>query len=177
MAENLAQVLATIATLRRKGDLDAVRDAVKNQRVVLKKKVTQPRWLSDEVKAALAEGNTQAMIDANKEMYDYSRVSYNDRPAAEKWFNAPKPSASTKAPYNMWRVWNVAKTQLGEPRKGYKGGLIFEKATGKSVPPPESEEEDEDEEESEEEDEDEEESEDESEEEEMTVAMAAVRVE
>ena len=167
MAENLAQVLATIATLRRKGDLDAVRDAVKNQRAVLKKKVTQPRWLSDEVKAALAEGNTQAMIDVNKEMYDYTQVPLGEKVAAEKWFNAPKPSASTKAPYNMWRVWNAAKTQLGEPRKEYKGGLIFEKATGKSVPPPESED-------------DEEvgsEEEDESEEEEMTVAMAAVRVE
>jgi hypothetical protein len=61
----------------------------------------------------------------------------------------------------------VAKTQLGVLRKEYKGGLIVEKATGKSVPPPESEDEDEEEEESEEE----------SEEEEMTVAMAAVRVE
>ena len=62
----------------------------------------------------------------------------------------------------MWRAWNAAKTQLGVLRKEYKGGLIVEKATGKSVPPREevgSEEEDE------------------SEEEEMTVAMAAVRVE
>ena len=56
---------------------------------------------------------------------------------------------------------------LFELRQEYKGGLIVEKASGRSVPPPESEEEDEDEEESEEE----------SEEEEMTVAMAAVRVE
>ena len=170
MAENLAQVLATIATLRRKGDLDAVRNAVKNQRAVLKKVVSMPRWLSDDVKATLAEGNTQVMIDANKEKYDYTEVvSYNDRVAAEKWFNAPKPSASTKSAYNMWRIWNVAKTQLGEPRKEYKGGLIFEKATGKSVPPPERE--DDEEVGSEEEDESEEE------EEAMTVAMAAVRVE
>ena len=167
MAENigLTQILSGIATLRRKGDLDAVRDAVKDQRAAMKKLVSPPRWLPDDVKSALAEGNTQAMIDANKEMYDYSRVvSYNDRLAAEKWFNAPKPSASTKAPYNMWRAWNAAKTQLGEPRKEYKGGLIVEKATGKSVSSPRGED-------------SEDEEEDESEEEEMTVAMAAVRVE
>ena len=109
------------------------------------------------------------MIDANKEMYSYNKVPLYDRLVAEKWFNAPKPSASTRSAYNMWRVWNVAKTQLGVLRKEYKGGLIVEKATGKSVPPPESEDDDEDEEE--------EESEEESEEEEMTVAMAAVRVE
>ena len=170
MAENigLTQILSGIATLRRKGDLDAVRDAVKDQRAVLKKMVSMPRWLPDDVKSALAEGNTQAMIDANKEMYDYNGVPDYDRLAAEKWFNAPKPSASTRKAYNMWRVWNVAKTQLGVLRKEYKGGLIVEKATGKSVPPPESEDDDEDEEE--------EESEEESEEEEMTVAMAAVRV-
>jgi hypothetical protein len=52
----------------------------------------------------------------------------------------------------------------------YKGGLIIEKATGKSVSSPRGEEE-------EEEEEKEEEEEEESEEEEMTVAMAAVRVE
>ena len=171
MAENigLTQILSGIATLRRKGDLDAVRDAVKDQRAVLKKMVSMPRWLPDDVKSALAEGNTQAMIDANKEMYDYTEVPDGEKVAAEKWFNAPKPSASTRKAYNMWRVWNVAKTQLGVFRKEYKGGLIVEKATGKSVPPPESEDDDEDEEE--------EESEEESEEEEMTVAMAAVRVE
>ena len=168
MAANLAQVLATIATLRRKGDLDAVRDAVKDQRAVLKKMVSMPRWLPDDVKSALAEGNTQAMIDANKEMYDYNGVPDYDRLAAEKWFNAPKPSASTRKAYNMWRVWNVAKTQLGELRKEYKGGLIVEKATGKFVLSPRGEES---------EDEEEEESEEESEEEEMTVAMAALRVE
>ena len=75
--------------------------------------------------------------------------------------------SSTRSAYNLWRVWNVAKTHLGMVRKEYKGGLIMEKATGKSVPPPESEEEEEEEEESEEE----------SEEEEITVAMAEVRVE
>ena len=165
MAGNLAQVLATIATLHRKGDLDAVRDAVKDQHAVIKKMVSQPRWLSDDVKSALAEGNTQAMIDANKEMYDYTKVpDGRNRLAAEKWFNAPKPSASTRAAYYMWRVWNVAKTQLGVLRKEYKGGLIVEKATGKSVSSPRGED-------------SEDEEEDESEEEEMTVAMAAVRVE
>ena len=140
MAENLAQVLATIATLRRKGDLDAVRDAVKDQRAVMKKMVSQPRWLPDDVKSALAEGNTQAMIDANKEMYDYTKVPLGEKVAAEKWFNAPKPSASTRAAYNMWRVWNVAKTPLGVLRKEYKGGLIVETATGKFVLSPRGEE-------------------------------------
>ena len=128
MAGNLAQVLATIATLHRKGDLDAVRDAVKDQRTRLKKMVSMPRFLTDAVKAALAEGNTQAMIDANKEMYDYDDVPAYDRLTAEKWFNAPKPSASTCAAYYMWRVWNVAKTQLGVLRKEYKGGLIPSRA-------------------------------------------------
>ena len=166
MAENigLTQILSGIATLRRKGDLDVVRDAVKDQRAVLKKMVSMPRFLPDDVKSALAEGNTQAMIDANKEMYDYDDVPAYDRLTAEKWFNAPKPSASTRAAYYMWRVWNVAKTPLGVLRKEYKGGLIVEKETGKSVSSPRGED-------------SEDEEEDESEEEEMTVAMAAVRVE
>ena len=98
----------------------------------------------------------------------FNDIDGRDRLAAEKWFNAPKPSASTCAAYYMWRVWNVAKTQLGVLRKEYKGGLIVEKATGKFVLSPRGEES---------EDEEEEESEEESEEEEMTVAMAAVRVE
>ena len=68
-----------------------------------------------------------------------------------------------------WRVWNVAKTKEGKDIEGYKGGLIIEKATGKSVPPPET---------PECESEPEWESEDEEEvTEEVTVAMAAVRVE
>jgi len=172
MAGNLAQVLATIATLHRKGDLDAVRDAVKDQRTRLKKMVSMPRFLTDAVKAALAEGNTQAMIDANKEMYDYDDVPAYDRLAAFKWFNAPKPSASTRSAYNMWRVWNVAKTQLGVLRKEYKGGLIVEKATGKFVLSPRGEESEDshkswsDKGEASTEDE-----------EEITVAMAALRVE
>ena len=136
MAGNLAQVLATIATLHRKGDLDAVRDAVKDQRTRLKKMVSMPRFLTDAVKAALAEGNTQAMIDANKEMYDYTNVPPIDRLAAEKWFNAPKPSASTRKEYNQWRVWNVAVVQNGKKNDKYKGNLIIEKATGRSISPP-----------------------------------------
>ena len=68
------------------------------------------------------------------------------------------------------RVWNVAKTKEGKDIEAYKGGLIIEKATGKSVPRPET---------PEWESEDEEEGEEVTEEvtEEMTVAMAAVRVE
>jgi hypothetical protein len=175
MAGNLAQVLATIATLHRKGDLDAVRDAVKDQRTRLKKMVSMPRFLTDAVKAALAEGNTQAMIDANKEMYDYDDVPAYDRLTAEKWFNAPKPSASasTRSAYNMWRVWNVAKTQLGVFRKEYKGGRIVEKATGKFVLSPRGYES----EDSHKSWSDKGEASTEEEEEELTVAMAAVRVE
>ena len=41
--------------------------------------------------------------------------------------------SSTRSAYNLWRVWNVAKTQLGVFRKEYKGGRIVEKATGKFV--------------------------------------------
>jgi hypothetical protein len=40
----------------------------------------------------------------------------------------PSSSASTRSAYNMWRVWNVAKTQLGVFRKEYKGGLIPSRA-------------------------------------------------
>ena len=145
---------------------------MKDQRAVLKKMVSIPRFLPDELKSALAEGNTQAMIDANKEMYEYNKVPPYDLLAAEKWFNAPKPSASTRSAYNMWRVWNVAKTQLGVLRKEYKGGLIVEKATGKFVLSPRGEESEDshkswsDKGEASTEDE-----------EEITVAMAALRVE
>jgi hypothetical protein len=109
------------------------------------------------------------MIDANKEMYSYNKVPLYDRLVAEKWFNAPKPSASTRSAYNMWRVWNVAKTQLGVLRKEYKGGLIVEK----SVSSPRGEES----EDSHKSWSDKGEASTEEEEEEMTVAMAAVRVE
>ena len=69
--------------------------------------------------------------------------------------------------YYYYRVWNV-KTST-QPK--YKGGLIIEKATGKSVSSPRGGEEEEEEEEEESEEESKEE------EEEMTVAMAVVRVE
>jgi hypothetical protein len=72
--------------------------------------------------------------------------------------------------YYYYRAWN----QKTSTHPKYKGGLIIEKATGKSASPRGEEEEESEEEESEEEESEEEESE---EEEEMTVAMAAVRVE
>ncbi len=125
------------------------------------------RFLTEEEKLALAKGNSDEQIRVNKEKYDYSKVIDDDRRSmAEKWFMAPKPSTSTGAAYYQWRVWNVAKTNEGKDVKFYKGDLIIEKATGRSVSPPqwESEEEEED-------------IEDEKEVTEATVAMAAVRVE
>ena len=100
----------------------------------------------------------------NKEKYDYSGIKGLDRRSmAEKWFKAPKPYSKSTA-YHQWRVWNYP-TYIK-----YKGGLIIEKATGRSDPPetpqtPEWESESEPEEEEEEVTE------------EVTVAMAAVRVE
>ena len=89
---------------------------------------------------------------------------------AEKWFKAPKPYS--KSPdYHQWRAWNYP--ECGDKYKGY---LIIEKATGKSVPPPEMPQTPEWESEPECESEPEEE-EEVSEEETVTVAMAAVRVE
>ena len=105
---------------------------------------------------ALSKGNSDEMIRVNKEKFDYSGVREKDLLMAERWFKATKPSASTRAAYTQYRIWNVPKMA------GYKGDLIIEKATGKSVSPPEWESEDEEEEDSEEE---------------VTVAMAAVRVE
>jgi len=67
--------------------------------------------------------------------------------------------------YYYYRAWN----QKTSTHPKYKGGLIIEKATGKSASPRGEEEEESEEEESEEEESEEEE--------EMTVAMAAVRVE
>ena len=102
------------------------------------------------------------MIRVNKEKFDYSGVKESDRLMAENWFKATKPNSKSTA-YHHWRVWNHP------PYKTYQGGLIIEKATGKSVPPPET---------PECESEPEWESEDEEEvTEEVTVAMAAVRVE
>ena len=165
MAENLilAQVLAGISALKTKAELDVVSGAVKTHRVQLK--VEQP-VLEEEIDP-LAKGNSDEMIRVNKEKYDYSGVKDLDRRSmAEKWFKAPKPSSTTTAAYHQWRVWNYP-TYIK-----YKGGLIIEKATGRSDPPetPQT---------PEWESEDEEDGEEVTEEvtEEMTVAMAAVRVE
>ena len=154
MAENhlpLAQILAGISGLKTQQELDVVRDVVKE--------------LSEKLKNALANGNSAEMILVNKEKYDYSEVKGLERLSmAEKWFKATKPYSKSTA-YHHWRVWNYP------PYKTYKGGLIIEKATGKSVPPPETPEcESEPEWESEAHDEEEVT-------EEVTVAMAAVRVE
>jgi len=91
-------------------------------------------------------------------------------PMAQKWFNAPKPYAGKgttelSSAYYQWRLWNAVTWSR------YKGGVIVEKATGKSVSWPHGEESEEEEEGSEKETEESEE------EEEMTAAKAAVRVE
>jgi len=167
MAENsvLEFILEGIPSLKTKTELKAVLKEVKERLEKLKVART-PRellFLTEEEKVALAEGNSDEMIRVNKEKYDYRGVKDLDcRSMAEKWFKAPKPSSTTTNAYHHWRVWNYP------PYKTYKGGLIFEKATGKSDPPetPECE------------SEPEWESEDQEEEtEEVTVAMAAVRVE
>ena len=77
---------------------------------------------------------------------------------------APRPSWRSRHAYNQWRVWNWAKTKDGKEVRGYKGNLIIEKATGRSVSPPQWESEGEDEEVGEEV-------------REATEAMAGVRVE
>ena len=152
----LAQVLAGISALKTKAELDVVRNAVNDHRAELKVERAPLRFLTEEEKVALAKGNSDEMIRVNKEKFDYSGVREKDLLMAERWFKATKPSASTRAAYTQYRIWNVPKMA------GYKGDLIIEKATGKSVSPPEWESEDEEEEDSEEE---------------VTVAMAAVRVE
>ena len=167
MAENsvLEFILEGIPSLETKAELKAVLKEVK-ERLEKLKVVRTPReplrFLTEEEKVALAEGNSDEMIRVNKEKYDYSGVKDLDRRSmAEKWFKAPKPSSTTVTAYHHWRVWNHP------PYKTYKGGLIIEKATGQSVTPvsvtPEWESEDEEE--------------GEEVTEEVTVAMAAVRVE
>ena len=160
MAENvvLQLILDGISDLETKEDLDAVRDAVKDRREKLVEEVDP-----------FANGNSDEMIRVNKEKFDYSGVPKKDLPKAEKWFMAHPPSWKTHQEYYQWRVWNVAKTKEGKDIKNYKGGLIVEKATGKSVPPPAEIEPESPEWESEESEEEEDE--------EVTVAMAAVRVE
>ncbi len=102
----------------------------------------------------------------NKEKFDYSGVKESDRLMAERWYMAPKPSSSTTAVYHQWRVWNVSVGARGNKNDKYKGDLIIEKATGRSVSPPPCESYEEDDEED-----------DEEEVTEATEAMAAVRVE
>ena len=159
----LAQVLAGISALKTKAELDVVRDAVNAHREKLK--AEQP--VLEEEMDPLAKGNSDEMIRVNKEKFDYSGVPKKDLLMAERWYMARQPSWKTRHAYNQWRVWNVAKTNEGKDLKGYKGYLIIEKATGRSVSPPpwESEEVEEDEEVGEEEVT------------EATEAMAAVRVE
>jgi hypothetical protein len=122
--------------------------------------------LTEEEKDALTKGNSDEMIRVNKEKYDYSGVKDSDRFMAERWFMGPPPSASMRAAYTQYRIWNVSIGARGKKTKKYKGDLIIEKATGKSVSPPPWEGEEEEEEED-----------IEVGEEEVTVAMAAVRVE
>jgi hypothetical protein len=167
MAVNLAQVLVGVAALKNKGELNAVKYAVKERLSELKKDTTPHRLLTDDEKDRLAQGNSAAMILVNEQKFNHTKVADKDMPMAKKWFNAPKPYTGNMAPpeqtkaYYQWRLWNAVKWHR------YKGGVITEKATG--ISPPRLEEEDDEEEGSEEEAE--------SEEEEMAAAMAAVRVE
>ena len=127
MAENvvLQLILDGISDLETKEDLDAVRDAVKDRREKLVEEVDP-----------FANGNSDEMIRVNKEKFDYSDVPKKDLPMAERWYMAPRPSWKTRHAYNQWRVWNAAKTNEGKDLKGYKGNLLIEKATGRSVSPP-----------------------------------------
>jgi len=168
MAENigLAQILSGIASLRRKKDLIAVIKEAQTRKSEVNSEYSR---LNNEEKVALAQGNSEEMIMANMEAFEYSGVPEKDLAMAKKWFNAPKVRKNPKYPFTIctyyyWRKWNDPTVSH------YKGNEIIEKATGKSVSSPRGEEEEEEEEEIEEEEESEEE-------EEMTVAMVAVRVE
>jgi hypothetical protein len=132
---NLAQILVGIAALAAEEDIKVVLTAVKEQTKKVKaekKKKHTHRKLTEAEKDALAQGNSQAMILKNEEVFDYRLVLDKDIDNAKKWFNAPKPSADNtrvdyaKA-YQKWRVWNVKKC------RGYKGNAIMEKATGQSA--------------------------------------------
>ena len=132
---NLAQILARIAALTAEEDIKEVLTVVKEQKEKIKaekKKKHTHRKLTEAEKDALAQGNSQAMILKNEEVFDYRLVLDKDIDAAKKWFNAPKPSADNtrvdyaKA-YQKWRVWNVKKC------RGYKGNAIMEKASGQSA--------------------------------------------
>ena len=132
---NLAQILVGIAALAAEEDIKVVMTAVKEQKKKVKaekKKKHTHRKLTEAEKDALAQGNSQAMILKNEEVFDYRLVLDKDIDNAKKWFNAPKPSADNtrvdyaKA-YQKWRVWNVKKC------RGYKGNAIMEKASGQSA--------------------------------------------
>jgi hypothetical protein len=132
---NLAQILVGIAALVAEEDIKVVLTAVKEQKKKVKaekKKKHTHRKLTEAEKDALAQGNSQAMILKNEEVFDYRLVLDKDIDNAKKWFNAPKPSADNtrvdyaKA-YQKWRVWNVKKC------RGYKGNAIMEKASGQSA--------------------------------------------
>ncbi len=129
MAENvvLQLILDGIFSLETKADLDAVSNAVRDRRVLL-------QLVLDEEIDPLARGNSDEMIRENKERYNYN-VREKDLPMAEKWYMARKPSWKTRVAYNQWRIWNVAKGRDGKPLASYKGHLITEKATGRSVSP------------------------------------------
>ena len=132
---NLAEILVGIAALAAEEDIKVVMTAVKEQKKKVKaekKKKHTHRKLTEAEKDALAQGNSQAMILKNEEVFDYRLVLDKDIDNAKKWFNAPKPSADNtrvdyaKA-YQKWRVWNVKKC------RGYKGNAIMEKASGQSA--------------------------------------------
>ena len=111
MAENvLARILDGITTLKR-GELDAVRDAVKERRNVLKRNIAPTRVLTQEEKDALVGGNSKAIIRANEKVYDYSLIAKKDLPKAKEWFKAPKPftgkgDSDYMTAYYQWRLWN-----------------------------------------------------------------------
>jgi hypothetical protein len=172
MAENivLAQILSGIAALRLKKDIDTVIKEAKTRKCEL---VAEAARITLEENNALAKGNTEAMILANMEAFDYRFVAKKDLAMAKKWFNAPKVRKNQKdsvsvSAYYYWRIWNDASC----PR--YKGNAIMEKATGKSASSSSATVKDESEEEESEEEESEEKG---SDEEEMTAAMAGTRVE
>ena len=132
---NLAQILVGIAALAAEEDIKVVLTAVKEQKKKVKaekKKKHTHRKLTEAEKDALAQGNSQAMILKNEEVFDYCLVLDKDIDNAKKWFNAPKPSADNTRDYyakayQKWRVWNVKKC------RGYKGNAIMEKASGQSA--------------------------------------------
>ena len=175
MAENvLARILEGITKLKTKGELDEVRDAVKNHREELKKNRSVVRFLTEEEKYALAKGNSKEMIAANEKVYDY-RVAKKNLKMAKQWFKAPKPYTGSSA-YYQWRLWNAVNWER------YKGGDILDKTTGAYSPPTEEagpmwHREDEGEESEEEESEGEESEGEESEGEDVGAAMAAVKLE